>query len=119
MARVAGVVTIAADGYFLVCKGDCKVKGSVKREMKTGPNGPAGYSEVYEAPEITVSAILVPELDVDVIEDLRDALIQVDGANGWTYVLRGGVCTGEIEQDVVDGSTSFTFQGMSLERFKR
>ena len=110
--RIAGLVTISAGGIHVNVMGTAKIKRAVKREGLAGPNGAVGYKETRGVPSIEVEIATDRDIDIGKIEALQDAKIQVEAANGTTYVLRNAWCTGEIEVDVIEGKFTATFEGL-------
>lgn len=111
--RIAGVATVRIDGAQMALKGKFKYQiNRVKRERLVGQDGVHGYKEMPEAPHITGEVMDMPGTRVRRLEDIVNATIQLDLANGKTIVLRNAWWEDASEVDTEEGSYPVKFCGL-------
>ncbi len=114
--RIAGIAFLKVDGNLYPLKGSFTVSpSSVERSGIAGQDYIHGYSELPRLPAISGDVSLVPELSMDDVEQITNATITAELANGKTYVLREAWCTAALELQTREGQTRVTFQGVSCD----
>ena len=114
--RIAGVAFLKVDGNLYPLRGNFTVSpSSVERAGIAGQDYIHGYSELPRIPGISGDVSLVPELSMDDIEQVTNATVTAELANGKTYVLREAWCTAALELNTREGQTRVTFQGISCD----
>lgn len=114
MARVAGTTTINVDGVRLALKGSITCAfGDNERESIVGLDGRHGFKETFVTPFVEVTVTDTPELNVTMLENVVDATVQVDMANGKKGVLKGATQVNQVNISPEEGEVTFRFEGES------
>ena len=74
-----------------------------------------GYTELPIVPSIKGDISIGNQLSLETLEGITDSTIQVQLANGRTYVLTQGWVTSAFDVDTVEGKVEVTFQGITCE----
>jgi hypothetical protein len=111
--RIAGVAYLKVDGEQIELKGSFKYQiNTVKREPLVGQSGVVGFKEMPAAPHIAGEVFDMPGTRVRRLEDIVDATVQLELANGKTIVLRGAWWEDASEVDTEGGSYPVKFCGL-------
>ena len=114
--RIGGISTVRYDGKALSLAGTHTVSiNPTNREGRTGLSGTAGYVEMPRVQFIEIEWQTRAETDVEEIENIRNATIQSELANGWVAVLRNAWLAGEVTINAAEGTSTARFEGMSGE----
>lgn len=114
--RIAGIAFLKVDGDLYPLRGNFVVSpSSVVREGIAGQDYIHGFSELPRIPSISGDVSLDPRLSMDDVEQVVDATVTAELANGKTYVLREAWCTAALELQTREGQTRVTFQGISCD----
>lgn len=110
--RVAGICYIKVDGQQLEVSGGVEAPlSAVKREIKMGPNGPGGFSEVAQEPYVKVTAFFTASFPLSKLVKSTDMTVTAEWPNGKVYTLSGAYLSGELPAKSEDGTTELTFNG--------
>ncbi len=114
--RIAGVAWLKVDGGLYPLRGNLTVSpSSIERTGIAGQDYVHGFSELPRIAVISGDVSLVPELSMDDVENVTNAVVTAELANGKTYVLREAWCTSALELNAREGQTRVTFQGVSCD----
>jgi len=114
--RIAGIAFLKVDGSQYPLKGNFTVSpSSVERTGIAGQDYVHGYSELPRVPYIEGDVSLVPELSMENVENIVDATVTAELANGKNYVLRNAWCKSAFELQSHDGQVRIRFEGLSCD----
>ena len=114
MPKIGGVLSLKADGVQFSVGGTMSISiNSWTREAVVGATGVAGYKETAHAPRIEFQAIADPSLDIDAIQKVTDATVQVELSGGRKAVLRNAWTAGDVTLDAIEGTVDMAFEGLS------
>lgn len=114
--RIGGTLSFRVDGNQYEARGNFQVHGMVvKRTGVAGQDGVHGYIEEPIVPEIRGDISVGNNLSLVQIENITQSTIQVDLANGNSYVLTNGWYEGGSVIDAHDGKVAVIFQGITLQ----
>lgn len=115
---MAAVKPIAGTAYFTIdgAQFSLGAKASVKsaevvREPKIGLSGDIHFTEKPAIQSMTVELMLANGLTARDLNKIDNGTIVLESVNGTTYTMRNGKQTGEIEEDLAEGTAEFTFTG--------
>ncbi len=112
--RIAGIAFLKVDGALYPLRGNFTVSPSaLERAGIAGQDYIHGYSELPRLPVISGDVSLVPELSMDDVENITNATVTAELANGKNYVLNQAWCTSALELNTREGQVRVTFQGVS------
>lgn len=116
MKALAGTVFFKVDGTQYSVAGPVTASlGDTTRELLVGHDGVHGYKEMPKAPFIEVEIRDHPDLDLNVIEKLKDQTITVELINGKVGTLREAVQVNGLELNSEEGAFTVRFEGKSGE----
>jgi hypothetical protein len=116
MARIAGIAFLKVDGAQYPLKGNFVVSPSeVERNGIAGQDGVHGYSEMPRVPFIEGDVSLVPELSMEDVQNVINATVTAELANGKVYVLRRAFCKSALELQSAEGQVRVRFEGHSCD----
>lgn len=109
--RIAGTAYCYINTVMLPLAGTITVGtwGSEK-DTKTGLSGVVGYSEMPKSSFIEVEVYVTPEVNLQAFENIRDAVVVAELANGQTWTLRGAWCVSAPEHNGADGTATLRFE---------
>jgi len=114
--RIGGMLSLTVDGNLYEARGNFRVTpGTVKREGVAGQDRVHGYTETPIVPQIQGDISIGNQLSLEQLEQITDSTIQVQLANGVTYVLVQGWTKSAFEIDTVEGKFECVFQGITCE----
>ena len=114
--RIGGTISFSIDGTPWAVRGNMTVTpSSVKREGIAGQTQVDGYTEMPVVPGIKGDFSTVPGLSLSDLQNITDATIQADLANGTSYVLTDAWSVPPFEIDTAGGKFSAEFQGVTCE----
>lgn len=114
--RIGGILSLRVDGNQYEARGNFQVTPSkVKRTGVAGQDGVHGYIEEPIVPQIAGDLSIGNQLSVEALEQITDATVQVQLANGKTYVLTSAWTEAAFVIDAHDGKVGVTFQGLTCE----
>jgi hypothetical protein len=110
---IAGTAYIKVDGKQYTLGGSMNVAiNEVTREGLAGLSGVAGYKETPHVPKIEGEFYTTTEFSVRDLEQVKNATVTAELANGKTYILSEAWQSGDIEVDVAGGTCTITFEAM-------
>lgn len=113
--RIGGVLSLKVDGNQYEARGNFHVLPStVKRAGVAGQDGPHGYTEMPLVPSIKGEISIGNLLSAAQLEQITDSTVQVQMANGRTYVLRDAWVDSAFDIDTTEGKVEVTFEGMGI-----
>ena len=111
--RIAGVCYVKVDGAQLAARGNWMVNPlTIKRAGIAGQDGIHGYSEEPTVPFIEGDVSTMVEGRVEDLTEVTAATVQIDLANGTSYVLREAWFSGDLSINAKDGSYKVRFEGV-------
>jgi hypothetical protein len=114
--RIGGLLSLRVDGSQYEARGNFQVMPSaVKRTGVAGQDSVHGYIEEPTVPSIKGDISIGNQLSVEALEQITDSTVQVQLANGRTYVLVDAWVTAAFVIDAHDGKVEVTFEGKSCE----
>ena len=118
MSRIAGIAYIKVDGRQFAARGNWTVSARLtERTGIAGQDGVHGYMEVPRVPYIEGDISTTQEFSVEDISGIADATVQVDLANGKSYVLRNAWQAGAVDINTHDGLAKVKFEGLDCVEF--
>jgi hypothetical protein len=114
--RIGGVLSIRVDGKQYEARGNFQVTPStVKRTGVAGQDFVHGYIEEPIVPSIKGDFSIGNQLSMVELEAITNATVQVNLANGNTYVLSEAWTTSAFMIDAHDGKVEVTFEGKTCD----
>jgi len=114
--RVAGVAYVKYDGRALPIKGGWTVGfNRLKREGIAGQDRVHGYKEMPQVPFIEGDVTTTAEVSLEALEDITDATVQLEHANGKVYVLRNAWTANVYEANTEEGTLKVRFEGLDID----
>jgi len=114
--RIGGTLSFKVDGNQYEARGAFTVLcATVKRTGVAGMDGVHGYIEVPVVPEIKGEISIGNNLSIFQLEAITNATIQIDLANGNSYVVVNGWNESGNVIDTHDGKVAVLFQGESIQ----
>jgi hypothetical protein len=114
--RFAGIAYLKVNGTQYPLKGNFNVSpSSVARTGVAGQDYVHGYQELPRVPFIEGDVSLVPELSTEDLQNVVDATVTAELANGKVYVLRNAWCTSALELQTHDGQCRVKFEGLDCD----
>lgn len=112
--RIAGIAYLKVDGTQFDIRGKFKYQiATVKRDEIVGQDGVHGYKEMPVAPYIEGDIDDMPGTRVRRLEDITNATITLELANGKTVVLHNAWWAGDSVVDTEEGSYPVKFCGIT------
>ena len=119
MSRVSGLIYFKADGQQYKAKGNFTYNlGLPKRESVIGADGFHGYKETPKAPFIEGEITDEASLDLAAFQNIVDATITLELANGKVFVLRNGFYAADGDAQTEDANVQVRFEGASGEEVR-
>jgi len=114
--RIAGIAFLKVDGAIYPLRGNFTVSpSSLERAGLSGQDFVHGYSEMPRVPFIEGDVSLAPDLSTDTVEQVTNATVTAELANGKTYVLREAWCRSALELNTREGQMRVRFEGVSCD----
>jgi uncharacterized membrane protein len=114
--RIGGVLSLRVDGIQYQARGNFQVTpGTVKRTGVAGQDRVHGYIEENIVPQIKGDVSIGKQLSLERLEQITDSTVQVQLANGRTYVLTDAWVTAAFVIDAHDGKVEVTFEGFTCQ----
>ncbi|MAF25809.1 phage tail protein [bacterium] len=111
MGRIAGTTTISVDGEQLQLKGSITLAvGQNERERIMGLDGPHGYKETKVSPFVEVTVSMTEDLDLPLLEQVEDATVQVNLANGKKAIFSKATQVNHVQISPEEGEATFRFE---------
>jgi len=111
--KIAGTAYVKVDGTQYTLAGRLTVSTtSLEREGRAGLSGVVGYVERPRVPFVEGDFHTTSDLSVEELEDITDATVKVELANGKIYILREAWTTAAFELDGSEGTVSVRFEGL-------
>ena len=112
--RIGGILSLRVDGNQYEARGSFQVTpSSVKRTGVAGQDSVHGYIEEPVVPQIKGNISIGHLLSIDVLDEITDATVQIQLANGRTYVLSNAWAVAGSVIDAHDGQVDVTFEGLT------
>lgn len=116
--RIAGVASLSANGTQYDLGGTITYSPSlVEREGMAGLSGPTGYKETPRIPYFEVELHTTSGLDFEDLEAFTNGTVQINLANGKTYVLRQAWTVPPFDGNAADGTVTVRFEGLDCRSF--
>lgn len=113
---VGGVRKFQAGGITLKVKSGVTYNlGGKKREPVVGLDGVHGHSEKHQSPFAEATFTDDPTLDMKALQEMKDATVTIDLANGKTILIHQGAQTGDCTVNADEGEFTARFDGVSAE----
>jgi hypothetical protein len=117
--KIAGTTYLTVRGRRMALASSCKVSPSrVNREELIGLSGVEGFKEMPVAPVIEAELYDVREVSVEDLEAITSDTVQVELANGKSYVLRDAFCASAFQISAEAGTFTAKFVGTSVEEVR-
>lgn len=114
--RIAGIAWLKVDGRQYPLRGGFTVSPSLtERTGIAGQDYVHGYSELPRVPFIEGDVSTTPEVSLETLQDIKDATVQAELANGKTYVLRNAWTKSAFEINTRDGQIRVRFEGLDCQ----
>lgn len=114
--RIGGLLSLRIDGQQYEARGNFQVTPStVRRTGVAGQDFVHGYIEEPIVPQIKGDLSIGNQLSLEALEQITDNTVQIQLANGRTYVLVDSWVTAAFVIDAHDGKVEATFEGKSCE----
>ncbi|MGY3278126.1 phage tail tube protein [Bradyrhizobium sp. S3.7.6] len=114
--RIGGVLSLRVDGTQYEARGSFQVTpGKVRRTGVAGQDFVHGYIEEPIVPQIKGDISIGNLLSLEQLEQITDSTVQVQLANGRTYVLTDAWVTAAFTIDAHDGKVDVTFEGLDCQ----
>jgi len=111
--RIGGILSVRVDGTQYEARGSFQVTPStVKRTGVAGQDRVHGYIEEPVVPQIKGDLSIGNELSIAKLDSITDSTVQVQLANGMTYVLNNAWTVAGSVVDTHDGKVDVTFEGL-------
>tara|TARA_R110002167_G_scaffold12657_1_gene53729 strand:- start:246 stop:602 length:357 start_codon:yes stop_codon:yes gene_type:complete len=112
MARIAGTTEIHVDGAQIPLKGSITLSvDTTSRESVMGLDKRHGWKETQETPFVEVTVSLTDDLNLTMLQDITDATIQVQLANGKKAIIGKATQTNHVTVSPEEGEVTFRFEG--------
>ncbi|XFB06347.1 phage tail tube protein [Azotobacter salinestris] len=119
MARLGGTISIKVDGEIYNAVGNFTYNlGQPLRAGLVGPDGVHGYSEMPQIPFIEGEIRDRREISLETLQNLTDATVTLELANGKVVVLRNAWYASEGTFNTEEGNGAFRFEGLSGEEIR-
>jgi hypothetical protein len=113
--RVAGTCYVKADGVQFEVSGSWEVPINLTtKETVMGLAGPAGYKEMANRKYMSGEVIFTPGFPVQTLNNMTNATVTLECANGMVGTLTGAWLDGDIALDSVEGKVNLVFAGTDL-----
>lgn len=113
-SRIGGLILVKVNGEVFLAKGDYTYNlGVAKKEMVVGSDGVHGYKEVPQKPFIEGAITDTDELDLQVLQETKDATITLELANTKVIVLENAVYAADGDVTTGEGEIQARFEGLS------
>ena len=110
--RVAGVAYLKVDGNQFSIKGSWEIPlNSTVKEPVMGVAGHVGHKETAMIPYMKGDVVFEPDFPIQTLNNLTNATITVECANGQTATLTNAYVRGEIPVDIIEGAVPLEFAG--------
>lgn len=114
MSRVAGVITVKANGEQYSAKGNFTWNlGQNKREDVIGADGPHGYKEIPQVSSLEGEFTDRGDLSVKTLVQLKEATITLELANGKVIVWRDAWYSGDGNVQTEEANINVRFSSAS------
>jgi len=112
--RFAGIAFVKVDGKQLPLRGNFTVSpSSLERAGIAGQDGVHGFSENPRVPYVEGDISLTQDVSVEELQDITNATVTAELANGKTYVLSEAWTKAAFELNTHDGLARVRFEGVT------
>lgn len=113
MAKIAGVCYIKADDIQFEVEGgvECPLSAVIREPVESLSRDSNSFSEKNITPYVKLTALFVPELDVERLSSATDLTVTAELANGRVYTLTEAYLAGETPAKGDEGKIDFLFNG--------
>jgi len=119
MARIAGTFNFSIDGKEYLCEGAFSFNlGRPKREMKAGNKKVNGYTETPQVPYLEGEIANTSDLTADDILMITSSSVQLEHANGKTYVFEKSAYCGDGDMETENGTLQFRIEAEKADEVK-
>lgn len=114
--RIGGIAFLKVDGRQYPLRGSFTVSPSpTERTGIAGQDYVHGYTEIPRVPFIEGDVSTTPEVSLETLQDVTDATVQAELANGKKYVLRNAWTKSAFEINTRDGQIRVRFEGLDCQ----
>jgi hypothetical protein len=114
--RFAGIATVKADGKSFPLHGNFTVSPSpTERTGVAGQDNVHGYMEMPRVPFIEGEISMIPDMTLHMLDNITDATVIAELANGKVYVLRNAWTKSAQEINTHDGTTRVRWEGLTCD----
>ena len=114
--RRSGLLFVKVDGVQRDAKGEFTYRlGKAKRDAIVGPDQVHGYKEMPQVPFIEGEITDATDLDLAAFQDITDATITLDLANGKTIVLRNAWYAADGDVSTEEANVQVRFEGLAAD----
>jgi len=111
--RFAGIAYVYQNGQQLPLKGNFTISPSrIERTGIAGQDRVHGYSEMPRVPYIEGDISMTDELSIEELENITDATITTELANGRIYVLQEAWTKSAFELNTAEGTVRVRWEGV-------
>jgi Phage tail tube protein len=111
--RRAGQLFVKVNGVQYDAKGNWTYNaGNAKREAIVGADRVHGYKEMPQVPYVEGEITDAGTLDLDAVQNIVDATVTLELANGKTFVLRDAWYAADGDVQTEEGNIQVRFEGM-------
>lgn len=112
--RIAGVAYIKVDGTQYEIKGGIEAPlTQYKREAVMGLTGQMGFKETAREQYVKFDAGFVADFPINQLNNVTNATVTVEFANGRVYTLTGAYETGDSAANGEEGTAGLMFSGLN------
>ena len=117
--RVGGLLFLKVNGELFQAKGEFTYSiNATKRESIIGVDGIHGFSEMPKSVYVEGSITDSDELDLGALQEVRDATVTLELANGKIIVLREAFYASDGEVSTSEGEIAVRFEGLRGEEVR-
>jgi len=110
---ISGKGSLRIDGKVYNCSSITPRIGGETLEAVTGFLGVAGYKATPVAPGLTATVIVTPDVSVTTLQAIRNKTVEVQMADGRSFVYEGASQKLQLEVSAEDGTTDVEFDAFS------
>ena len=117
--RIGGTHRLTIDGKSIMVVGSFSFNlGRPKREMQVGPDKVHGYTEMPQVPYLEGEVRNDNSLKVDDILGITNSTIQLEHANGKTYLFEKSVYCADGDMETENGTLQFRIEAEFADEVK-
>lgn len=114
--RIGGIAWLKVDGRQYPLRGSFTVSPApTERTGIAGQDYVHGYTEIPRVPFIEGDVSTTPEVSLDTLQDVKNATVQAELANGKKYVLRNAWIKSAGDINTREGMIHVRFEGLDCQ----